>query len=169
MAPNGNGTTTADFTRASTDPISRSASGISADATKARVSELLERLDDAMNEAKQEVQSDPDLLLPADSTFKQAKSFAMSLHPFSLPLVMCLNDGGICFQWNEEQGGILTATLYGDNALVFVARFGPKDRATGTTTLRNDTIPESVLVWLKTYFMPSSKQPWMNTSATVSH
>jgi len=155
------------FQYTSTAPVSRSASGVSVDAAQSKYSELVKRLE----EAKEESEADSDYAVPSEASFKQAQSFAMSLslHPFSLPLVMCLNDGGICFQWSTEQKGILTATLYGDSALVYVARFGPKERSTGTDEYSDDAISESLLVWLKKYFMPISKQPWKNTSATMSH
>lgn len=155
------------FEYASTDPVSRSASGVSVDAAKSKYAELFRRLE----EAKEESESDSDFEMPSEASFKQAQSFALSLslHPFSLPLVMCLNDGGICFQWTTEQKGILTATLYGNNALVYVARFGPKERSTGTDEYSDESISESLLVWLKKYFMPISKQPWKNTSPTMSH
>lgn len=168
---NSGATTNNNFKAASTDPISRSASAFSADAAKSRCAELVARLEEAYLEAKEECSNDSDIILPSEASFAQAKSFALSLssHPFSLPLVMSLNDGGICFQWSTEQKGILTATLYGDNALVYVARFGPKERSTGTDEYRNDAISECLLVWLKKYFTPSSNQLWMNTSATMSH
>jgi hypothetical protein len=155
------------FEYTSTDPVSRSASGVSVDAAKSKYSELIRRLE----EAKTESLSDGDYEMPSEASFRQAQSFAMSLslYPFSLPLVMCLNDGGICFQWSTEQNGILTATLYGNNALVYVARFGPRERSTGTDEYADDSISESLLVWLKKYFMPISKQPWKSTSATMSH
>lgn len=155
------------FKYASTDPVSRSASGVSIDVIKSRYDELVKRL----KEAKEESESDTDFEMPSEASFKQAQSFAMSLsnHPFSLPLVMCLNDGGICFQWTTEQKGILTATLYGDNALVYVARFGPKERSTGTDEYAGEALSESLLVWLQKYFMPIGKQPWKNTSSTMSH
>jgi len=159
------------FKLTSTNPVSRSASGVSIDAAKAKLSELYKSLEEAYSEVKVESLSDSDVILPTEASFKQAQSFAISLseHPFSLPLVMCLNDGGICFQWSNEQKGILTASLYGDNALVYVARFGPKERSTGTDEYRNDAISECVLVWLKKYFIPINNQLWINTSATVSH
>jgi len=155
------------FEYTSTDPVSRSASGVAVDSIRSKYDELVKRL----KEAKEESESDSDFEMSLEASFKQAQSFAMSLslHPFSLPLVMYLNDGGICFQWTTEQKGILTATLYGNNALVYVARFGPKERSTGTDEYADDSISESLLVWLKKYFMPISKQPWKNTSPTMNH
>ena len=159
------------FEKASTDPISRSASPFSADAVKSRYAELLAKLETAYEEAKEEYGRDNDIVTPVEAPFAQAKSFILSLssHPFVLPMIMFLDDGGICFQWTTEQKGILTATLYADNVLVYVARFGPKERSTGTDEFRNDALSESLLVWLKKYFTPRSKQLWMSTPAIMNH
>ena len=159
------------FKATSTAPVSRSASGVSLDATTSKLEELVSRLDDALKEAKEEKELDKDFVLPSDASFKQSKSFAMSLssYPFTLPLVMCLNDGGICFQWTTEKKGVLTATLYGDNAFVYVARFGPKERSTGTDEYTNESISENLLIWLKKYFIPISQTPWKSTSTITSH
>jgi hypothetical protein len=159
------------FRTTPTAPISRSASGVSLDATTSKLEELLSRLDDALKEAKKERELDKDFVVPSEASFKQSKSFAISLssYPFTLPLVMCLNDGGICFQWTTEKSGVLTATLYGDNAFVYVARFGPKERSTGTDEYTNESISENLLIWLKRYFIPSSQAPWKSTSTIMSH
>ncbi len=159
------------FKATSTAPVSRSASGVSLDATKSKLEELLSRLDEALIEAKEDKKVDDAFVLPSEASFKQSKSFAISLssYPFTLPLVMCLNDGGICFQWTTDKKGILTATLYGDNAFVYVARFGPKERSTGTDEYDNESISENLLIWLKKYFMPASQTPWKNTSTIASH
>jgi hypothetical protein len=51
----------------STAPVSRSASGVSLDATTSKLEELLSRLDEALNEAKEERELDKDFVLPSDA------------------------------------------------------------------------------------------------------
>lgn len=101
-------------------------------------------------------------------TVTEAQALIQDLLPFELPLISCLPDGGILFQWTKRPDSIFTFSVHGEGLISYAGTFREDgERIRGTLPIKEFALPKRILEFLNQYF-PSSNLKWIPTSKTLN-
>ena len=121
-------------------------------------------LKEIMQEADEAAKENPEAQAIPRAAYDESLSvLKVILRDVSMPDLMGLEDGGICFEWRKGPEKIFTLSLYGNGYVIFVGIFGEKDKMRGVTPLlgKRTQIPRTLLEIISEHF------PNENTSRRI--
>lgn len=128
-----------------------------------------ELLEEELNEALEAVTGEDCEVNPDVLVIENARSLFVHLLPFVSPVISCLPEGEICFQWTKRPSSILTLSVSGGGSLTYAATLRSEgERHCGTVRFNENGLPVIVEIILRKYFA-SEDMKWIQTSPTMSH
>ncbi len=112
------------------------------------------KLEEVRREAEEACSLDSEIDPVPDSAYDDASSLlSMLSNNIPIPDIGWLTDGGIGFEWRfEENKGIGTMSIYGDNHIIYGASLGGTGRVKGTCTLSDPILLPNFLKILSELF-----------------